>query len=324
MSWKDIEKITGLPAGSCDGVSAFHVYHFDTQEEGGVIYEGVKLLGIATSLAGALDVIRTKACPDGWPEIDPEELGAFEDPDLGRLAWVLGVLPGGFPMERTTAEDGLGYLAEVIEDYPELRLLVAWEAAAPYQDDAFGIFVPRPPREVIVVDYDPQWPTTFEVLRARTLRALEGIPCDIVHVGSTSVPGLAAKPIIDIDVIVQPEEPLATMVARLRVLGYVHQGNLEVEGREAFRALPEDPLHNLYVCPEDSPALRNHLRFRDHLRAHPDVAAAYGALKKELALRFRWDIEGYVAGKTDFIVGILEHLGFPETELATARRINKR
>ena len=180
------------------------------------------------------------------------------------------------------------------------------------------------PREVIVVDYDPRWPRTFEALRDRALGALDGIACRIEHVGSTSVPGLAAKPIVDLDVIVSPSEPLEGVIARLGAIGYVHIGNLDVEGREAFRPPPGDPPHNLYVCPEDSPALRNHLRFRDHLRAHPEVAKAYGELKKSLAPRFRHDISGYVEAKTDFIVGILQELGFPSEELDTVLRINKR
>src|SRR5215471_6265984 len=97
------------------------------------------------------------------------------------------------------------------------------------------------PREVIVVDYDPQWPRTFEALRDRALGALDGIACRIEHVGSTSVPGLAAKPIVDMDVIVAPSEPLEGVIARLGAIGYVHVGNLDVEGREAFRPPPGDP-----------------------------------------------------------------------------------
>jgi hypothetical protein len=134
MNWKDIETITGLPAGSCDGVSAFHVFHFGVQLPRLLL--GVKPLGVATSLAGALGVI-LRAFGGRW-EIDPE-LGPFEDPDMARLVSLLL----NSRMERTTVEDDLLHLGEVIEGHPELRLLVAWEADAPLHGVTFGIFVPR-------------------------------------------------------------------------------------------------------------------------------------------------------------------------------------
>jgi len=180
-------------------------------------------------------------------------------------------------------------------------------------------------REVIVVDYDPTWPALFDQLKARAWPVVQDVALRVEHVGSTSVPGLAAKPIVDMDVVVPAgASAVEEAIARLARLGYVHQGNLEVEGREAFRAPPGDPQHNMYVCPDDSPALRNHLRFRDYLRSHPEDARAYAALKRGLAARFRFDIDGYVEGKTEFILGVLERLGFPEEEIARARAINVR
>jgi len=177
-------------------------------------------------------------------------------------------------------------------------------------------------RTVTVVDYDPAWPAGFETLRDGVWPVVADIAVAIEHVGSTSVPGLAAKPVIDLDVVVRSREDVPTAVARLATLGYAHLGDLGVDGREAFAPPPGTADHNLYVCPPDSPGLANHLALRDHLRRHPERAAAYGALKRRLAQAFTHDIDGYVAGKTAFIVGVLREAGFPEDALARIERAN--
>ena len=177
--------------------------------------------------------------------------------------------------------------------------------------------------EIIVVDYDPSWPQLFESLRSPVWSALADIAISIEHVGSTAVPGLAAKPVIDIDVVV-PEEKVSAGIARLQALGYEHRGDLAVPQREAFRRRPVSPLHNLYLCPSTSPALANHLAIRDHLRTNPSEARNYGDLKKRLALEFAHDIDGYVEAKTTFLVAILRKLGFPKDALAEIERINRR
>lgn len=177
--------------------------------------------------------------------------------------------------------------------------------------------------EIIVVDYDPKWPHLFETLRGRIWSAVADIAISIEHVGSTSVPGLAAKPVIDMDVVVA-ERDVALGIARLTSLGYCHRGDLGVPQREAFHARPGSPPHHLYLCPSTSSALANHLAVRNHLRANPSVAQAYGGLKKRLAVDFAHDIEGYVDGKTSFLLGILSETGFSEIELARIERINRR
>lgn len=179
-------------------------------------------------------------------------------------------------------------------------------------------------RTIAVVDYDPAWPTVFELLRARVWPAVADLATAIEHVGSTSVPGLAAKPVIDVDVVLRSQQDLPRAVARLATLGYAHRGDLGIAGREAFAPPPGPPEHHLYVCPPDSPALANHLALRDRLRGHPDLAAAYGALKKRLAATFAHDIDGYVDGKTAFIVGVLRDAGFAEQDLGAIERANRR
>src|SRR5690242_8803522 len=176
---------------------------------------------------------------------------------------------------------------------------------------------------VRVVDYDDGWPSYFEELRARIWPAVSDVAIAIEHVGSTSVPGLAAKPIIDIDVIVpgSPSSVCAAVESLVRI-GYEHQGNLGIAGREAFRRPPGSPPHHLYACVEGCTALRNHLIVRDCLRANPDIAREYGDLKKRLAREFPDDIDAYIAGKTELLCRVLAASGMSEDELEKIRRVN--
>ena len=170
-------------------------------------------------------------------------------------------------------------------------------------------------RTIEIVDYDPAWAGTFAGISAVVAAALGPLALRIEHVGSTSVPGLGAKPIIDLDVVIGSPRSLPLVVEALRTLGYSHDGDGGIPGREAFRregvTVPADgsgrawPAHHLYVCPRDSGELRRHLRFRDYLRGHPDCAARYEALKRDLARRHASDIDAYVAGKSAFVERIL-------------------
>ena len=158
---------------------------------------------------------------------------------------------------------------------------------------------------VHIADYDPQWPAIFELLRDKLNAALGSLLLRIEHVGSTAVPGLAAKPIIDIDAVIGGPGDLPAVTARLRPLGYQPQGDLGVPDREAFTTPPGAPLHHLYVCPIDSAALVRELAFRDFLRTHPATARAYGELKQSLARQFRTDRTAYTEAKTAFIERVL-------------------
>jgi len=153
---------------------------------------------------------------------------------------------------------------------------------------------------VIILAYDPDWPGRFQSLRKRIADVLGDMAAAIEHVGSTAVPDLAAKPIIDIDVLLESETMLAAAIECLARLGYVHRGNLGVPEREAFRAA-DDPPHHLYVCPPCSVEFRKHVAFRDYLRAHPKDAKIYGELKIVLAERFREDRSAYNSAKSEFV-----------------------
>lgn len=164
---------------------------------------------------------------------------------------------------------------------------------------------------VIVRAADPGWPAEFAALAAPVRAALGPLALGVEHVGSTSVPGLAAKPVIDLDVVISSRLTLPPVLERLSTLGYVHRGDLGIPGREAFHWPEHLPRHHLYVCAVDAVPLHEHLLFRDHLRAHPAEAAAYGTLKRALAERYRGDRVRYGEAKTEFVRAALARAGRP-------------
>ena len=157
------------------------------------------------------------------------------------------------------------------------------------------------PEPVIIVAYDPAWASGFELIRVRLAEALGDFALDILHVGSTSVVGLAAKPIIDIDMVIDDESALPAVIERLATIGYAFEGDLGVPGRYASVAPGELPRHHPYVCVKDHLELKRHVAFRDILRDNPQMAAAYGSLKYELVSHFGCDRDGYSRAKTDFV-----------------------
>jgi GrpB-like predicted nucleotidyltransferase (UPF0157 family) len=179
-------------------------------------------------------------------------------------------------------------------------------------------------RTIRVVDYDPEWPNLFARLRERIWLAISDFAIGIEHVGSTSVPGLAAKAVIDIDIIVASRQEIPLAVTRLASQGYRHVGDLGIADREAFDTPSGSPAHNLYACPSESLALRNHLTLRDHLRAHPPDVAAYSALKMKLAREFPHDIARYVEAKSDFILKVLARQGFSPESVDSIRSANRK
>ena len=175
---------------------------------------------------------------------------------------------------------------------------------------------------ILVVPYDPVWPERFQAIRARVEPALGDIAIAIEHVGSTSVPGLAAKPVIDIDVVVASDREVPVAIERLATVGYRHRGDLTVTGREAFWSPDGSVKHNLYVCPQGVLPLRNHLALRDHLRTHPEAVEAYGALKLRLGTELD-DIDDYIEAKTPLILGYLAAEGLSEDDLALVAGVNR-
>jgi GrpB-like predicted nucleotidyltransferase (UPF0157 family) len=161
---------------------------------------------------------------------------------------------------------------------------------------------------ITLAEYDPAWAQLFATEEARIRSALGERARLVEHAGSTSVPGLAAKPIIDLDVVIADRADLPAVIERLRPLGYQHEGDLGVPGREAFTTPAEAPPHHLYVCAAGTPALDRHLAFRDALPADPAAAKAYGDLKRTLAARLSHDRNAYTEAKSTFIQQVLAAL----------------
>lgn len=156
-----------------------------------------------------------------------------------------------------------------------------------------------------VVPYDRQWPELFGQLRLRVDAALAAVPHQTEHVGSTAVAGLAAKPIVDMDVVVPDRSVVPAAVQGLAAAGWRHEGQHGVAGREAFAPPPEGPYHHLYVVVAGSVAHRDHVDLRDYLRARPDEAARYATLKGRLAYLLATDRDAYTNGKAELITELL-------------------
>ncbi|HEX5727239.1 MAG TPA: GrpB family protein [Longimicrobiaceae bacterium] len=167
---------------------------------------------------------------------------------------------------------------------------------------------------VRLAPYDPAWPGLFAAEAARLAPVLEahGLSLRLEHVGSTSVPGLAAKPVLDILAGRPPGEGPERHIAALVAAGYDHRGEQGIPGREFFRRGTPRSYH-VHMVEVGSPQWRRHLAFRDHLRAHPEDAAAYSALKAALAARFPRDRETYTESKAPFITEILARAAIPES-----------
>ena len=164
---------------------------------------------------------------------------------------------------------------------------------------------------VVVVPYDKAWAAAFEEIKKEIEAAVGDLIVGIEHVGSTSVEGLPAKPCIDLDVVIRDEGALAAVVQGLAAIGYIHEGDLGIKGREAFKYADKPHLmqHHLYVCPQNSAELHRHVTFRDFLRRSPDAALAYGKVKQEAAARFPDDIDGYIRYKSACIAELYHRCG---------------
>ncbi|MEF8832387.1 MAG: GrpB family protein [Candidatus Thermoplasmatota archaeon] len=172
--------------------------------------------------------------------------------------------------------------------------------------------------KIKLVEYDPTWAEDFQRLKGTYMDSLGDLLIGVEHVGSTAVPGLCAKPNLDIDLVIEDYSSFQKIIYALAELGYEYQSDFGIEGRESFRRKDEkvpwdgsnsrEHPHNLYVCPQDSRELKRHLAFRDHLRENEDCLKRYGDLKRRLARKYSDDREAYTEGKTKFIERVLEEI----------------
>ncbi len=177
-------------------------------------------------------------------------------------------------------------------------------------------------KKVQVHPYNPDWALQFQALHQRLWPAVSHLASSIEHVGSTAVPGLPAKPILDVDIVIPTRDSLPAITAALASLGYQHRGNQGIPDRDAYRLDEPIRTQHLYVCPAGSLPLHNHLVLRDHLRANDTDRDAYAQLKQALAMQFPTDIDSYIAGKTSFILDILARYQFTPASLNEIRQAN--
>ena len=161
---------------------------------------------------------------------------------------------------------------------------------------------------VVVVGYDPQWPTSYEEEKERILDVIGEVAVAIEHIGSTAVPGLGAKPIIDIMVAVSRLADAERCIEPLQEIGYeyVPEYNDVIPERRYFhKGPPGARTYHLHMVELTSGFWERHLRFRDSLRVHPEEAQRYDQLKKDLAGKFGSDRDGYTEAKTSFIESVI-------------------
>ncbi|MGM2817401.1 GrpB family protein [Bacillus cereus group sp. Bce001] len=172
-------------------------------------------------------------------------------------------------------------------------------------------------QRITIEVYNIKWESEFNKLQTLINDVMEESILSIEHVGSTSIKGLVAKPVLDIDIVIEDYGVFPKVVTKLEAIGYYHQAEWSYKGREAFGRkdafVPWDGEssdwmeHHLYVCDKESEELRRHIAFRDYLREHEDVAVEYGRLKEELARESK-NRASYSESKTAFITNILEKI----------------
>lgn len=154
---------------------------------------------------------------------------------------------------------------------------------------------------IVVVDYDAAWTAAFSSAEQRLAELLGPPVLAISHVGSTAVPGLAAKPKIDIDVVLKNEAAIPASIEVLKEAGYTFRGDKYGDGMWAFTTGRGSQGERVYLCAPGNATHQKRLFFRDHLRNHPEAAAAYGALKRRLAAEAENDWDRYTGGKGPFV-----------------------
>lgn len=181
-------------------------------------------------------------------------------------------------------------------------------------------------RAIEIVEYQHEWKTAFDQLYNYLKSHLSIDNPSIEHIGSTSVIGLAAKPVIDLVIIIDNELEFEKTKKDLERIDYIHVGDQGIPKREVFKLTKPNNFyrHHLYVAFKDSLALKNHLVLRNHLRNHNEDVIRYGDLKKSLAYMFPHDIDSYVEGKTNFIISILRQYDFTNEYLDEIISSNKK
>ena len=166
-------------------------------------------------------------------------------------------------------------------------------------------------KRVIVVPYDEKWRSAFEQIKNEIEAVVGNMIIGVEHVGSTSVEGLSAKPCIDVDVIIEDYSSFTAVVDGLESIGYIHEGDLGIKDREAFRYTdkPHLMMHHLYVCPRYSEELHRHITFRDFLQSNQEAVKRYSLIKEKAAELFPDEIDGDIEYKSPCIEELYKECG---------------
>ena len=166
-------------------------------------------------------------------------------------------------------------------------------------------------KNVVVLPYDEAWKSDFDKIKSEIEEVIGDLIIKIEHVGSTSVEGMSAKPCIDIDVVIKDYSVFNDVVEKLKTIGYIHEGDLGIKDREAFKYenKPHLKMHHLYVCPQFSKELHRHITFRDFLKNNPDAIKKYSEVKEKGAELFPDDIDKYIEYKTPCIENLYAQCG---------------
>ena len=157
-------------------------------------------------------------------------------------------------------------------------------------------------QHITVLNYDPEWPLKYVRERDKITEILKDNCISIYHIGSTSVPGLAAKPIIDIMVAVRSLERVDMAAEKFADIGYEYLGEFGIAGRRYLRKGGDERTHQIHIFQADDwNNIGRHLAFRDYMRTHEKERDEYAKIKKDLAQKFPYDIDGYCKGKENFV-----------------------
>jgi len=156
-------------------------------------------------------------------------------------------------------------------------------------------------RKVEVVPYNHQWPQMFEDEASKIKTIMNEIMVEIDHIGSTSIPGMSAKPVIDILVEVNAIEKVDLYNHEMMELGYDPKGENGIPNRRYFSKGGDNRTHHVHIFQSGNPEIARHLQFRDYLTAHLEDANSYSELKQSLAKQYPADIEQYILGKDKLV-----------------------
>ncbi|MCY8496316.1 GNAT family N-acetyltransferase [Bacillus atrophaeus] len=250
--------------------------------------ERERLLGVISyeKNAGELTICRLAVHPDGFRKGIGQALTKFviaENEDAEKI-------------EVTTAENN----TPAISLYTKAGFTKAARIKA-----AEGIFLSvfhlYPKRKVEVVPYREEWKRMFAKEKIQLERILGPEIITISHIGSTSIPGMSAKPVIDILIEVKDIEAINQYNLQMEALGYEAKGENGLKGRCFFRKGGNKRTHHVHIYENGNREIVRHTLFRDYLIAHPEKAAEYATLKKQLAARYPDDIKQYIEGKNEWI-----------------------